>query len=317
LTNLDIPTVIFTVLLTVAVLLSIVAVYIWLTALIKRFLGVKRESSHTLILKNQGNVPSVYQLTAASTDPRLSFRFHFRNIPLAEVPVAVPVIEHTNGSTASKAAAGKPKNAAAAANNVQKSGKAAARKSGEAANFLSALGNLLPGKIGKTLKSQGAAARDVQTKTSQTLRIQDQAERQVGAVQKGSSKLGVKAAAPALSTGGGQQQKVAAIQAPPAVVDYIQIAQTAPVGPGESLSLSLKIQSLKSRIPEGSFLYTISSQQVPLEKVDREIAPVTSQGTVHFDAVSGWRYALPVVMNVLVIAGCAFALAYALILIWA
>jgi hypothetical protein len=316
LTNLDIPAVFFPVLLTAAVLLLIVAAYIWLTALIKRFLGVKRESSHTIILKNQGNVPSVYQLTAASSDPRLSFRFHFRNIPLAEVPVAVPVIEHANGSSTSKVAVGKPQNAAAAANKVQTSGKAAARKSGEAANLLSALGNLLPGKLGKTLKSQGASARDLQTKTSQTLRIQDQAERQVNAVQKGGSKLGVKPAAPALSTGG-QQQKVVASQAPPSKVDYIQIAQTAPVGPGESLSLSLKIQSQKSRLPEGSYLYTISSQQVPLEKVDREIAPVTSQGTVHFSAVSKWRYALPVVMNVLVIAGCAFALAYALLLIWA
>jgi hypothetical protein len=312
LNSIDVPVVI-TILWTGAAVLIITAV-LSPDPLIKRYLGVKRERLHTVTLKNQGNVPSVYQLSVASPEPRLKFRFLLRNIPLAEVPLAVAYNESEQGPTKTKAVHGKPSNGAVA--QATKSGKAAARKTGEAASFLSAIGNLLPGKAGKALKQQGAAVRDVQTKPSQTMRVQDQAERQVSAVQRGSSKLGVKASIPARASGG-EQSMVTTSQRMASEISYIQIAQTSTVAPGESLVLSLKISSPKKRIPEGSYLYTITSQQVPLEKVDRDVAPVTSQGIVHFNAVGILRYALPVLMAGLVIAGSALTLAYILTLIWA
>jgi hypothetical protein len=308
--------VILAILWTVAAALAIAAVCILLFTLIKRFISVKRECVHTILLKNQGNVTSVYQLSVESPEPKLHFKFLFRNIPLAEVLLAVPVNEHQPEQTASKATGGNHKNGAAVVNKAQKSGKAVARKSGEAASFLAALGNLLPGQAGKALKKQGAAVRDVQTKTSQTMRVQDQAERQVSAVQRGSSRLGVKTSIPSQGAGGPHSKRIIN-QADVPLMSYIQVAQTAPVEPGQSIPLSLKISSPGKRISEGSFLYTLTSQQVPLEKLERDAAPITSRGTVHFGAVSVWRYALPVFLYIFVIAGCSLALAFVLTLIWA
>ena len=78
-------------------------------------------------------------------------------------------------------------------------------------------------------------------------------------------------------------------------------AQTKEVGPGESLSLTLRIESKAKRPLEGSYLYNINSQQVPMIPANVEIPQVSSSGTVHFKSVPLWRYWLPLMVCGLVV----------------
>ena len=88
-------------------------------------------------------------------------------------------------------------------------------------------------------------------------------------------------------------------------------AQTKEVDPGESILLTLRIDSRKKkRIPEGSYLYTIHSQQISLEPASVQIPPISSRGTVHFKAVPTWRYWLPLIVCGLVVLAAILSLTY-------
>jgi hypothetical protein len=296
---------------TLAAILGTAIICLLLFSLVHRFISVKRAADHRLFLKNLGNVPSVYQLSAESPDSRLKFRFLFQKIPLAEVLLEKSVEKSANApSSAKRSLAGNT--AGAAAQHAEQTGRAVAQKSGMVASFLSAIGSLLPGDAGKAFKQQGAAARQVATKTTQTMGAKNQADRQVKAVTQGASRLGVKPVVNKI----GQQS---ASQHPPVeiTVSVFAVAQTAMVPPGQSLPLNLHISSPRKRIPGGSYLYTITSQQVPLEKVDVDIPPVTQQGTVYFPVVSMWRYFFSVFLYVVVTVAALAALVYLLALIWA
>jgi hypothetical protein len=308
----ELPVVFVAILLTAIAVAVSAAICILLLSLVHRFVRVKRICTHNVILKNQGNVRSVYQLLAESPEPKLRFRFFSQKIPLAEIAVEAPVIQQPEAASNHKTVTARQ--ASSAAGKVEKTSRAAAQKTGVAASFLSALGNLLPGSVGKSLKQQGAAARNIQTKTTQTMGAKDQAERQVNALQRGASKLGVKSQAPSTSGTGRKQSAGSSFSSTPS---SFQVAQTNPIGPGETIALTLQISSQRKRIPEGSYLYTITSQQVPLEKVDRETHPVNQPGMVYFAAVSAWRYALPIFLNILITVVVLSAFVYTLSLIWA
>jgi hypothetical protein len=308
----EIPVITIAVLWTVAACLAAVISCILLFSLVKRFVAVRRVCVHRVILNNQGNVNSVYQLSVESPEPRLNFRFLVPNMPLVEVPVAR--FDAGKPTASPKANKASPRPVRGAVGQAEKSSRAVAQKSGMVASFLSAVGTLLPGQAGKALKQQGAAARQVSTKTTQTLGAKNQAERQVNAVQQGVSRLGVKTPAPAAHAQRAEAGTAEKVVAP--ALSYDLVAQTAPVSPGQSLPLALQISSPRKRIPEGSYLYIITSQQVPLEKIDRETSPLTQQGMVYFPGVSAWRYMLPVLLNVFFAGAVVLALAYVLTLIW-
>jgi hypothetical protein len=187
---------------------------------------------------------------------------------------------------------------------------------------LGGLGNLLPGSLGNKLKSQGAAIRGVQTKALRTTQAPISAQRKVDALKREGGRV----------TGGakGGGSTIRGKQAPmgPQVRDAavskqhrraqtstehttgVYRVQTVEVDPGESLSLNLHIGSKKRRYPGGSFLYTIQSQQKPLESVDVEIPPVSSRGTVHFKSIAAWRYWLPLIISGMVVVMTLLSLIY-------
>jgi hypothetical protein len=294
-----------------AAVLGTAIICLLMFSLVYRFVSVKRAADHRLFLKNLGNVPSVYQLSAESPDARLKFRFHYQKIPLAEVLLEKPVETRVKApSSAKRTAAGQQ--GGSAVRQAEQSGRAVAQKSGMVASFLSAFGSLLPGQAGKAFKEQGAAARQISTTTTQTIGAKNQAERQVKAVTQGASRLGVR---PGVEKTG--QQTTSQDIPVETIMSVFSVAQTAMVSPGQSLQLNLHISSPRKRIPGGSYLYTITSQQVPLEKVDVAIAPVTQQGTVYFPVVNTWRYLFPVFLYIAVTVAALAALLYLLALIWA
>ncbi len=224
-------------------------------------------------------------------------------------------------------------------------GKAAEKvvaKSGALASLLGTVGGLLPGSLGKSLKEQGAMVREAQSKTKDIAQKPQEMQRKLDQMQKDSGRLGVKtpnadlpqagqAAMPeptqTFSTGqvqtaavqpgaGGQPQVVASAPVRSAAVQVKKFYRTGEVGPEETIQLTLQITPKSRIIPEGSFLYTIKSQQVPLEKFEKEIAPISKQGVVYLNQIARWHYWLPNLISVfLVFAGLA-TIGYSIYRIW-
>jgi hypothetical protein len=188
-----------------------------------------------------------------------------------------------------------------------KTGQKATAKVGAVASFLGVLGNLIPGSLGSKLKAQGAAARGVQTDALKTMQAPMQAQRKVEALNRERGKLGggtdstpgkVQAPQPAVERQGPETIRTSSNQPVSKLAGSFQPTglyrvQTKEVQPGESLVLTLRVGSKERRYPEGSYRYTLLSQQMPQEGIDSGIPPVKSSGTVHFKHVPLWRYWLP------------------------
>ncbi|MCE1255462.1 MAG: hypothetical protein LWX83_18180 [Anaerolineae bacterium] len=224
---------------------------------------------------------------------------------------------------------------------ANQTGKAVAEKSGALASFLGTLGSLIPGSAGKALKEQAEKARAVQSNTNKTMQMPEDAQTKVKSLQKDSSKLGAgnKEAPKDIPKPNEKGKNIAAkTNTDPQVKQQVQVeqantqtagivhaqpilkgpycVQTDAVTPGEEINLTLKVTSKSNRLPEGSFLYTIKSRQIPVEKLDQEAPLVISQGLVHFKPVASWRYWLPYYLNGTVIMVGLLAVIYFLTLIW-
>jgi len=238
-----------------------------------------------------------------------------------------------------------PKMALQGAGGAPGAGKAAEKvvaKSGALASLLGTLGGLLPGSLGKSLKEQGAMVRVAQSKTKDVAQKPQEMQRKLDQMQKDSGKLGVKTPNAALpqagqaampeptqifSTGqvqttavptgaGGQPQPTGAIPVRSAAAQVKKFYRTSEAGSEETLQLTLQISS-KSRVaPEGSFLYTVKSQQVPLDKFDKEITPLSRQGVVYFGSIGKWHYWLPNLLSFLVVLSGLAAIGYSIYRIW-
>ncbi len=292
-------------------ILILSVIYIALMIRLYRFLQVKVERDHKIKISNQGNVRSIYQLTVESPEPRLRFKLSSKGMPLIEIPeAAIPEvytaptdpINHQSGSGKGSAIKSSNLDTAKAA----ATGREIAGKAGVVASFLGTLGNLIPGSLGNQIRSKGASVRGVQTRTLQTTQEPIRTQQKVAALKKNSGRLtggrsdkGDPTNENRISAGDQQEAAVTSWQPETSTTRNGQPSsnyrvQTNEVGPGESLSLSLHIDSKKWRNPGGSYLYTIHSQQVSLAPTDIEIPPVTSRGTVHFKSVTAWRYWLPI-----------------------
>lgn len=299
-------------------------VYIALIIRIYRLLQVKVARDHKIKLTNQGNVLSVFQLKVESPDPRLDFKLFYKDMPLIEIPeTSIP--EPTPGGYPVPAGSGKSPPTAGSSLDIAQTagaGREIASKVGIIASFLGTIGNIIPGSLGNQLRSKGGAVRGVQTGTLKTTQAPLRTQQKFTALKMGGSRL------TGAGTGGGSTAR-----GHQNTVDYVQTAgktpsgpepgktkpgqpgseywaQTKEVDPGESLSLTLRIDSRKRRYPEGSFLYILHSQQVSLEPANVQIPPVTSRGTVHFKPITAWRYWLPIIVCGLVVVLTFFSLSY-------
>lgn len=253
-----------------------------------------------------------------------------QNVPQAETaPKSNNRPAQTSAQPVGQTGAKPGADAKKAVESAKKSGKAVASVSGQAASVLGIIGSFLPGELGKTLKAQGQAARGVQTKTNEAMQAPDANMRKIDALKKEGGKLSGKAApqAPQMRLAGSSVKLTSAAravepttstvstvstapvdarastppqQAPVQAVDspvaprYDYYAQTGEVAPGETLTLTLRILWKQLRTPEGSQVYILHSQQVPVEKVSRTpIPPVSKQGSVYFAPLEPWRYWLP------------------------
>ena len=314
----------------------LIATYVWLLMRLFRLLQPKRDRNHSLKLANQGNVPSIYQLTVESLDSLFSFQLKFKDMPLIEVPEPVifeELIDATNGSlsdnghlpdglTEKQSQKNGSQKKSVDTGKAMQAGQALAGKAGTVASLLGTFGNLIPGSIGNKLKSQGAAARGIQTKTIRATQAPKSAQRKLDAVKREGGRMGggVK-----VDTGPARNQYEASTstQGPThrstkyqtgkarrtAKTGEIRV-QTIEIDPGESIQLSLNIRSLKRRYPEGSYLYTIQSQQIPSVGYDYEIPPITTRGTVNFKSLPAWRHWFPFIITAFIVTATAFSIFY-------
>jgi hypothetical protein len=301
----------------VLVTLTLSMVYIILIIRLYQYLQVKIARDHKIILTNQGNVLSIFRLKVESPESRLQFKLFHKDIPLVETPLPptpepIP-IEHpvTAGrrEISDESGKGTPRGGSnLSATKAAEAGRDVSGKVGIVASLLGTLGNLIPGSLGNQLRSKAASIRSVQTSTLQTTQEPLRTQRKVTALKMDGSRI----------TGTGPKPGTAA-WATTDSIDYVHTpvhirpqkepgtvisgrpggeywAQTKEVGPGESLSLTLRIDSKGKRHLAGSFLYLIHSQQVSLESAKIEIPPVTSRGTVYIKPIAEWRYWLPTIV---------------------
>jgi hypothetical protein len=307
-----------------------------------RALSVKHERKHELKLTNRGNFLSLFYLSVTSVEPALSFEFLLNGIPLAAAPpLDDPELEVSEPAfSADPLSAGQPAKSASAGPQKSdqkkpalvpagavKGGQAVAAKAGGIASLLGTLGALLPGSMGSGLRSQSAALRETQSNTLSAVQAPVNAQRRVDSLQQESGRMaGVKPAAaplqakgskPAVGSAAPRAQSVHSRLVGPRDVSPVEyLVQTQPLEPGETLSLVLKIGSLKKRAPAGTFAYLVKSQQLPVEKLSGEPVPVLKHGVVNFPRVEIWRYWLAPVTNTLIIATLLFASIFVFRMIW-
>ena len=349
------PQLVLKITLTGAVLFATFGSCALILVLIQKMSRMDFSRKHQVKLTNAGNVRSFYRLQVTAPEPHLQFSLKMGDIPLADVlvepvqslapamPEAPPEGEWQNEnmtqvsqpSAVQKGQGGtKGNDARAAAKGASDAGKNAAEKTGALASLLGTVGSLLPGKAGAALKEQGEAARNVQTKTVQTMQMPETAQNKVEAIQKDSGRLGVntQVKAPQKNESGkhpaaAQPEVAQPRNIPPSAPTPRQVAtpmikpegcfvQTKDVMPGESLDLTLCISLAGRHSPEGSFLYTLKSQQFPLEKLDQEPPEVVSQGLVHLKPVAAWRYWMPTVLNMSIVSMEFLGAVYFMLLIW-
>jgi hypothetical protein len=323
--------------LTAGALLALGAVCALLIFLLMKLISVKNQRDHSIRVTNQGNVRSTYQLSVESREALLKFKLlTSKGAPLVELPTYVPqAAAPAHAQKAEKAPRPKggkkqsaaPKGGTPATKQLADGGKAATSSVGTAASLLGAVGGFLPGSAGAALKEQGGNLRNAQTKANETMRAPEDARRRAEAVQKDGSRLAgqkqagrqpgreiedVDETAPAT---GAVRANVPPAQAPgPARVGYW--VETAEVGPGESIQLTLRIAPKRNQFREGSFPYTFISQQVPVHKLNKEATPVTKAGVVHLKPVAAWRYALRIIFSAAIIVTALLSIVFIVPFIW-
>jgi len=311
------------------VILILSAIYIVLIIRFYRYLQVKVARDHIIKLINQGNVRSVFQLKVESPDPRLHFKLLYKGMPLVEIPenpVPEPtsaVYEASDTTTTLRSEPGKKaarNGSKLSTSQVTDTGREIAGKAGVLASLLGTIGGLIPGSLGTQLRSKGASVRRVQASTLKTTQAPVRTQQKINALKMDSSKLArtgnglgsptrgdVNTPEYGQTVGESPSVKGPDIKRSRRPVSEYQ-AQTKDVEPGEALSLTLRIDSKVKHHLEGSYLYIVHSQQVPLEPANIEIPQVTTRGTVHFKPVSFWRYWLPLMVCGLVVIVTLFSL---------
>ncbi len=332
-------------LLTVAIISGSILLAVLIGIGLRKVLFPKLVKLHTINLTNTGNVSGFYNLKAVSQEEFLQFIFLMNKVPLpiVDIPISTrdggarqttgyQAVGQKTGNTpqqsqaAPQAAQGKP---AVNASKLLKGSEKAVAKTGAAAGLMGMLGSILPGELGKSMKQQGAALRNVQTKSKMAMDKPKEMQRKVDSVQQQSGRLAGKALPGQTSsspvkystatTGSTSELKQTVVISDHMQADLTpveQYYQTRQINPGESIKLDLKISAHKKRYPDGSYSYKVISQQVPEGSFERSPQAVTKQGVVNFGQIKRWHYWLPSFLTVLLASGLVLIASYAVLLVW-
>lgn len=326
------------------IFIMLAAICILLIVRIQRVLAIENKREHMFKLSNQANFTSVFNLSVVSVEKIFSFQILLNNIPLIVVPqqaeVSQPLLAASSTTAAGQPAQNKTGDAHTAnrqigTNNMKegavKSGKAVAAKAGLLASIMSTIASLLPGSLGSNLRAQSETLRQAQSNTQAAIQAPEDAKRKMEVLQQQSGKLAGTKPTATISAPPKTQQPTARSDASSAnsqagyphpkatkkAVPGFYMVQTQPVDPGDSLSLMLRIETPKQRRLVGTFAYTLSSQQLPLEALGgAEQSPVTKPGVLHFPHIDVWRYWLAPISSLLVIAVFLFTATLIYRIIW-
>ncbi len=299
----------FSLMLKILLTLALSGVALWagwaLAAFLRRGLQVQLKRTYAVELTNQGNVTCFYRLRAASPEPRLVFSWWKDGRPLPPIYEA----QATPSAAAPAAAASTPSAVSSpeAGRTLTEGAAQAEKKSNALANFLAAVGNLLPGKAGQAAKDSSGQLRQANAKVRRAEAAPRTAQRRIEALSSASGQLGLQPVrthgrAPAAEVGASQPGHTADFSpqgetAPPVRLAGLSPAegwvQTPPLSPGEHLRLHLQVDKRGARYPTGSFPYTVEVQPEALV-TDFGLAPLSRHvGAAYFPPVSAWRYWLP------------------------
>jgi hypothetical protein len=301
-----------------------------------RLLRFNNQREHAIRLANIGNVNSVYQLAVESPETLLKFQLFLNGVPLIELPPApaAPVsAAYTAPSSNGHNRQAEPLPTSAGSDLIGQA-KAVSATAGTAASLLGTLGSILPGSAGKALKAQSSAARGLQTKSSGAAHAPEEAQRKMDALQRDSLRLagqpppqatGAMPSEPPRQVSVAVEEPVVDVPVPQANPGLQRAAslprcaacfQTGAIGPGESIALTLRISPTKWLFKEGSYLYTLTCQQVALQKLNKEASPLTRQGIAHLKPMEAWRFWLRLALSALITVSCLAALFFFVSNIW-
>ena len=171
-------------------------------------------------IANDGNTHSIFRLQATNPQEALVFDFLYKGIkmpyvslPVEEeepevemiqpVPVSQPAPQHQSAVQEPKT---QPQKGKAKASEVKKKSKGAINLGRQFGGILGALGGLLPGSLGASLKEQATTIQGVTQKASDTIEAPEQKKRELQHIQSqtnsmlGKNKKDEKPAHPAMST---------------------------------------------------------------------------------------------------------------------
>lgn len=326
---------------TIALILVIGGVGLFLANLVNRILRVRADKKHSFKLVNNGNISSRYHLSFESVQSGLAFKCLDNKIPLVPVmqqveevpePEAAPLVNLQSLQPVT-AEHQQVKTVSAKPGEALKAGKSVGSKIGVAASLLGTIGGQLPGKLGQGLKEKAGMARGVQFKTAEVIRAPQDVTDQMDELKTSSGRLGVnsnqkeeKSPRAENSTLAAASPTTAQLVMPvygnhatgisPVTLKDTGWVQTRELGSGEALVLTLLIGKTTRRYPVGSFNYDIKSQQVPMDGRFAIPAPLTKTGTVYIKPISTWRYFLPMIGSSLVLLLAFLGIFYGLTYLW-
>ena len=293
----------------IGIIATIVAAVIALWR-IARLSGRTRQHKCRVEIHNTGNVRSRYELLADDPACVLTFEFMLNGVKLPQQPAmaAQPAgIDHQAMQPVAPAAPNRPATVASIAKPAT-TGKSTKESAGKAlaagstiGNFLSEIGYMLPGSLGRRLSSTGGSLRSAQNTA-------DRAERLANRVPKGKADAAATAAAVASST----SDTAAATATPTPAIDSTRQApaevatraapvlpalpanltpgayQTPFVEPGEMLTLNLIIRPDR---PYQTQHYTFRVSSRSIEQAG--LKPLVENANIEVAGVSWFRLYLP------------------------
>jgi hypothetical protein len=283
----------------VAVVIIVAAVAMFVIA---RWQKKGLQKNLRLEIRNQGNVPSHYELEAEDPDGVLAFEFRSAGVRLSEGAGSVPETRQVVRSVQKdqppppSASAGEPPSTA----QIQQKAKQAMGLSKTLADLLGSIGMILPRSIGSPLLQASTQLRRGQSRVEQAerlpRRVSGQAKR-VKVVPRSTPGTASTSAQTGTTSGAAAAQHATAsdTQAPGQ-----QWVQTPVVRPGESLKLDLLVKPIKARSDQ---LYSLSIRSRSLEQEDAAV--ITEEWAGQIKGVGGMRrfhpYLLIVALSILIL----------------
>lgn len=305
---------------------------------IQYFLKIKNAGFEKIRVQNFGNLESIIFIALETREPKIRFEISHNGIPFVEIRPELSEAETTSDVSSPGEASGQSEGAASApgfrpnADQIVGKGRTIVAKTGALASFLGMLSRILPGKLGDSLRKQSDLTRNLQVKSGKVTQTTLSAQRKTSSLRTETRRVaafrgGRESGGVAVQSQTPRKKPVVLEEKEPGFIPTkkrsgsspasVYQAQTPGIPGGGSLELDLKIDSLQSRYPTNTLLYSIETAQIPVhQKIDTQIKSAFSERTFHFQHVPSWRYWLYYAANAIVIAFFLGLLLFIIKLIW-